>query len=211
MTQYLINKDRITFQEGGRFYFNEQTQQWVPSVTTILDYFPKSKQFLKWLQQNGTNSEDIRDEAGNDGSVVHQLTEWYDEGQEINLLNAQNEPKYSAKQWGLFLRYVDFMETIQPEILQSEFQVIGPDFAGTVDRLIRIDGKTYLLDIKTSKQVHQSHWCQVAAYACLFLNEYNANCSGVYIHGLAILHLQSQTRTKKDLQGKGWRLYLDED
>ena len=133
-------------------------------------------------------SETIRDDAGNDGSIVHQLSELYDEGVEINLLNEQGTPRYTPKQWGMLMRYADFIEDVAPEFLKTEFQVFAPHYAGTVDRLAIIDGETFVLDIKTSKSVHPSHWAQTAAYARALEAE------GTKIDGIAILHLQSATR-----------------
>jgi hypothetical protein len=77
-------------------------------------------------------------------------------------------------------------------------------FAGTIDRLAWLDGKLTLIDIKTSNNIHDSYWLQLAAYAALVhvLTSYR-------IDQVAILHLNAKTRTlgtKGAVQGIGWQL-----
>jgi len=108
-------------------------------------------------------------------------------------------------EWAMFERYVDFSVTHQPKMRMMEMHfssdVLG--FAGTVDRVLEINGKEYLVDIKTSNNMHESYWLQLAAYNKLLL-EYNYEVDGV-----AILWLNAKTRTAGKggaIQGAGWQL-----
>jgi hypothetical protein len=77
-----LNKNRIEFIDS-RFY-STPSGGYVPSVTTILECFPKGAEFYKWLKEMGGDADTIRDEAGRRGSTVHELTERYDMGEEVS-------------------------------------------------------------------------------------------------------------------------------
>ena len=205
MQQFNIdqNKGRIEFTDN-RFYSTENGN-YVPSVTTILDAYPKDAAFFKWLKDVGSDADSIRDEAGRRGSNVHELTERYDNGEEVTFVNPYGKPQFKMLEWSMFERYVEFSTNHSHAIIMMEqhfaSDVLG--FAGTVDRVIDIDGLKLLLDIKTSNSIHTSHWLQLAAYKEL-LAEYNYE-----VHGVCILHLNAKTRTTgkgKTIQGVGWQL-----
>ena len=107
MTNYVLdtNQKQITFTDN-RFYLGEQNE-YIPSVTTILQAYPKDAHFFQWLKQVGNEADEIRDEAGRRGSVVHELTERYDAGEEINLLSNGGRIGYKLSEWCMFERYVD--------------------------------------------------------------------------------------------------------
>jgi hypothetical protein len=67
-----------------------------------------------------------------------------------------------------------------------------------------LNGKRWLLDIKTSNSLHTSYDLQLAAYAMAWNETHNEP-----IEEIGILWLKASTRTegKKDkIQGKGWEL-----
>ena len=197
-----IKNNQLTFTDS-RFYIDETTGEYYPSVTTILEAYPKPYALLQWMKEAGSKADEIRDAAGRRGSAVHQLTEDYDNGLECHLLGENWQPRYSLEEWGMFERYVDFTETLQPQHQLIEQQILSPKlgFAGTIDRVCVIGGKKYLLDIKTSNGIYNSYWLQLAAYARGLRVE-----SEIGVDGVAILWLNAKTRTKKDMQGIGWQL-----
>lgn len=207
MSNYIIdtNKKQITFLDN-RFYATEY-DTYVPSVTTILNAYPKDAGFYQWLKSVGEDADSIRDEAGKRGSVVHDLTERYDNNEEINLINEYGHIGYKLGEWAMFERYVDFSTRFKHDILHNEYNIISQElgFAGTIDRVIDFNGKTMLLDIKTSNAVYDSYWLQLAAYEQLMIQAYGHNP----IEEVAILWLNAKTRTNgKDgtVQGIGWQL-----
>lgn len=200
---------RIDFLDN-RFYFDEDGTA-VPSVTTLLEAYPKGAAFYEWLKKNGEDSDTIRDEAGRKGSVVHGLTESYDNGLEVSLMNEDGYIEYKMIEWAMFERYVDFRKRFPLEIINTELSLVSKalGFAGTLDRLIKMNGKLVLLDIKTSGSIWPSYWLQLAAYKQLFQEQYPDP-----IDEVAILWLNSKTKTdgKKDTcQGKGWQLISKAD
>ncbi len=103
-----INKGRIEFVDN-RFYATENGN-YVPSVTTILEAYPKDAAFFKWLKDVGSDADTIRDEAGKRGSLVHELTEQYDQHQEVTFVNQYGKPKYKMMEWAMFERYIAFVK-----------------------------------------------------------------------------------------------------
>jgi hypothetical protein len=203
---YRIAEGRITLLDS-RFYFREDGAP-VPSITTLLDAYPKSAGFYEWLKKNGEDSDEIRDEAGRKGSTVHRLTEQYDKGEEITLLTDGGEVGFTMLEWAMLERYIDFVTRFDPTIIEIEQNMVGERFGGTKDRVIRLGGKRYNLDIKTGNAVYAHQWLQLAGYTALDIELGHPKPDG-----LAILWLNAKTKTegRKDaIQGKGWQLLIAE-
>lgn len=207
MNNLLIEGNQITFLDS-RYYYTEG--HFVPSVTTYLNAYPKGPEYYAWLKKVGEDSDTIRDAAGERGSTVHKMIEQYNEGLEVSLIS-DGKLAYSMLEWAMFTRYVEFRNRFNPEILGVEMRLIDIELneAGTLDLLLGINGKTYLVDIKTSNAIYESYWLQVAAYKRLF-----EKINGEKVHGVAILWLNAKTRTDGKagaIQGKGWQLVVKED
>ena len=200
--QQLTMLDARFYHADGQFY---------PSVTTILEAYPKDAAYFKWIKEVGTDADAIRDEAGRRGSVVHDLTERYDNGEEVSLLNMDGNLQFKMNEWAMFERYVDFMTRFNPEYLMVEQNFVSPalGYAGTIDRLAKFGDKTMLIDIKTSNNIHDSYWLQLAAYRRLM-----TVMTGLIVDAVGILHLNAKTRTngsKGAIQGIGWQLLTKDD
>jgi len=207
---YTINNNQLTFLDTR--YYKCGEDGYVPSVTTILEAYPKGAQYYEWLKKHGEDSDNIRDEAGRRGSVVHNLTERYDNGEEVSLINNHGVIDYKISEWSMFERYVDFRNRFAAEIFYTEKNIISEKlgFAGTLDRVMNIEGKTLLVDIKTSGAIYNSYWLQLAAYEQLLLEENGHNI----LDGVAVLWLNAKTRTegkKGQIQGVGWQLVTKEE
>lgn len=205
----IVSGKQITLLDAR--YYTTPEEGWVPSVTTILEAYPKDISFLKWLKENGEEADAIRDAAGRRGSNVHALTEAYDAGLEVSLLTEDGRVAYSMQEWAMLERYVQFSDRFQPEILQSEQNYVSSalGYAGTIDRVIRMGGKTILMDIKTSNSLHDTYWLQLAAYRRLL--EANA---GITVDEVGILWLNAKTRTEGRngaVQGIGWQLVTEQN
>lgn len=209
MNNFIINnnKGRIEFLDN-RFYLTEDGG-YVPSVTTILEAYPKDAAYFKWIKDVGSDADTIRDEAGRRGSVVHNLTELYDEGEEVTFIG-HDAPKYKMLEWAMFERYVDFSVTHNPthEIIEGNYISKSLGYAGTIDRVCDIYGKKTLLDIKTSNSIYPSYWLQLAAYGSL-LSE-----AKIHFDQVGILWLNAKTRTTGKngaIQGVGWQLIVNDN
>lgn len=205
MKNYIIDKatKQLTMLDA-RFYYEDGI--FCPSVTTVLHAYPKDESFFKWLKETGVEADSIRDEAGRRGSVVHNLTERYDMGEEVSLLNMEGDIKFKMTEWSMLERYVDFCTRFNPkyEIIEQTFISTKLGFAGTIDRYGIVDGKNMIIDIKTSNHMHDVYWVQLSAYRALM-----QELTNYPIEGAAILHLNAKTRTngtKGAIQGAGWQL-----
>lgn len=210
MNNFKITGDQITLLDQRYYHLDGG---FYPSVTTILEAFPKSAQFYKWLKETGEESDVIKMQAGKRGSVVHRLTEMYDEGLEVSLLNQDNTVQYTIQEWAMFTRYVEFRES-SSDFLRDytvEMTLIDKELgeAGTLDRLFYLNNNSrMILDIKTSNAIYDSYWLQIAAYKRLF-----ERSSGVEVDQVAILWLNAKTRgpAKGKIQGNGWQLLTKSD
>lgn len=204
-----LKNKRITFLDS-RFYLTA-SGKFVPSVTTILDAYPKPAHFYSWLKEVGSNADDIRDEAGRRGSAVHKMTEDFDRGFEVSMLTDDGELACKLGDWAMFERYAEFTERFKPEVHNIELNMVSEKlgYAGTLDRIITLNGRRILLDIKTSNSIYAHFWLQLSAYEQLALEEKLPAFDAV-----GILWLNAKTKTdgkKGDIQGKGWQLLLRED
>ncbi|HRA18803.1 MAG TPA: hypothetical protein PLZ24_16840 [Flavobacteriales bacterium] len=212
---YMVDEvaSRIQFLDS-RFY-KAGEDLYVPSVTTILEAYPKGAAYYDWLKKHGEDSDEIRDEAGRRGSVVHNLTEVYDYGSEINLMDENGGPKYKLSEWAMFERYVDFRDRFPANIHAIELNMVSAKlgYAGTLDRVMTIGDTTYLVDIKTSGAIYDTYWMQQAAYLNLLTE--TGTLKKMFPEEetevkLAILWLNSTHRSlgkKDDIQGMGWKLF----
>ena len=207
--------NRIAFLDS-RFY-RCSDGSFVPSVTTILEAYPKGAQYYEWLKKHGQDADEIRDEAGRRGSVVHEATEVLDLGGKLELMNDDGTPKYKLLEWAMISRYVEFRQRFRATVhaVETKLADAGHGFAGTLDRLMTIDGMTYLVDIKTSGAIWPSYWLQQAAYHEL-LHSTGAIAS-MFPNGeppeikLAILWLNAKTRSDGragSIQGPGWQMVM---
>jgi hypothetical protein len=206
--QFLVEpeKNQITFMDV-RWYLNERSGDFYPSVSTVLDAYPKGFAFYEWLKKEGDNADKIRDEAGEKGSTVHKLTERYDLGELVTLFDTDGKIRYKAKEWAEFEKYVEFRKKFPAEIFSVEENLVSNKYrvGGTLDRRMNIDGMSFIADIKTSNVIHPHYWLQLACYKKLY-EEAHPNDP---VDNVCIIWLNAKTRSegkKGTYQGKGWQI-----
>ena len=72
---------QITFCDE-RFYETKEGN-FYPSVTTVLDLYPKGKEFNEWLKRNGQDADVIVMSAADSGSKVHEAIDKLQQGVEV--------------------------------------------------------------------------------------------------------------------------------
>lgn len=144
-----------------------------PSSTWIAGYYPKGIGFYKWLAQKGWDeAEALKVAAGERGSKVHQGTELLDKGEEIKidskLINPDTleEEELTVEEYECLISYKDWFNETKPEVLATELTVFNEKegYAGTLDRIMRIDGQIWVIDIKTSQTIWEEHILQISSY-----------------------------------------------
>lgn len=187
--------------------YKRSDDKYYPSVTTILQYFPKDKFFETWVKDVGHNADLIMRRAGEEGSQVHQAVEELLKGNEINWMDDYGNARFNLTVWEMIIKFTDFYNLYKPEIIALEKFLFSDEFeyAGTVDLVCKIENKVWLIDLKTSNSLHKSYDLQVAAY----VNAWR-EVIGTEIDNAGILWLKSAKRgaskQKGKIQGEGWEL-----
>lgn len=188
----------------SRFY--RRGEEYYPSVTSVLNFFPKNQFFHNWLKDVGHNSEIIANKAASEGTQVHNAVDTFLNGGEIHWLDEYGKALYSLDTWKMILKFADFWNTHKPELVVTEYHVFSDEFkyAGTTDIICKINDKLWLLDIKTSNSLHTSYGLQLAAYAVAWNETHNQ-----LVEDTGVLWLKASTRGEgkgDTIQGKGWQL-----
>ena len=192
-----------------RFY--RRNEEYYPSVTSILNYFPKNQFFHSWLKDVGHNSEIIANKAAGEGTQVHQAVDAFLNGQEITWIDEYGNAKYNLDVWRMILKFADFWNTHKPELIATEYHLFSDEhkYAGTADLVVRMFDNIWLLDLKTSNSLHTSYDLQLAAYATAWNETHDEKVTHT-----GILWVKANTRSEgkgDKIQGKGWELKFVND
>ena len=204
------NLEQITFLD--RRVYKKEEGVYYPSVTTVLQYMPKNKFFDNWLKDVGHNADLIMRKAANEGTAVHEAVEDLIAGKEITWMDDFGNAKYNLVVWQMILRAAEFFQKHKPTVIAAEEFTFSDkyEYAGTADLIVEMDGEIWLLDVKTSNNLHRSYNLQLAAYAKAWEEMF-----GQKIDRTGILWLKSSKRgpSKKEgmYQGKGWEVKQIDD
>lgn len=203
LVEYKEGDKQVNFLDS-RFY--RRNDKYYPSVTSVLNYFPKNQFFHSWLKDVGHNADIIASKAANEGTQVHTAIDRFLNGEEITWIDEYGKANYNLDVWKMILKFADFWNTHKPELISTEYHVFSDvhEYAGTADLIVMINGKRWLLDIKTSNSLHSSYGLQLSAYAIAWNETHNEP-----IEETGILWLKASTRTEgkgDTIQGKGWQL-----
>ena len=188
-----------------RFY--RRNDKYYPSVSSILNYFPKNQFFHSWLKDVGHNSDIIASRAAGEGTQVHNAAEALINGAEVSWIDEYGNALYSLDVWKMILKFAEFWNKYKPELVAAEYHLFSDqyEYAGTGDLIVRLNDKLWLLDIKTSNSLHTSYDLQLAAYAKAWNETHDEP-----ITETGILWLKAATRGEdkkgEKIQGAGWQL-----
>ena len=199
-----------------RFYTLDN-KTFFPSVTTVLQSYPKGSFFEQWLRDTGNNSKTILKEAGIKGTNVHNAIETYLKGGTLVWINEDGIENYTLEEWKMISKFMDFFsyEGINREDIEIEETLFSKKMklGGTGDLVVEIDNENWFIDHKTSNALHKTYRIQLAVYKKMW----ELQNPGRKIDRYGVLWLNAKTRTKKaPLQGVGWQLkeyteYFDHD
>ena len=207
-------KERLSFNQElqqinflDRRVYKRSEGVYYPSVTTILQYMPRNQFFENWLKDVGHNADLIARHAAKEGTQVHEAAEDLVLGREVAWMDDYGRAKYSQIVWEMILKFAEFWKTNKPELISSEDFVWSDEhkYAGTADIVCKMNGETWLLDIKTSNSIHKSYDLQLAAYAKGLEESKNIKIDRTGIIWLKA-HSRGPSKQKNVIQGKGWKL-----
>lgn len=205
-----VKGERVEFLDD-RFYFIEYdlggNPVYFPSVSTILNLYPKGPYYDEWLKSVGLNASQIAETAAESGRKVHAAVEELVRGSKPEW-NGQ----YTEAEWKGIMGFVDFCKRFNPRFTASEFTIISHKhrYAGTLDLMFRMGGKLWIVDVKFTNAIRRSNWLQLAAYKKAWDEKYRKR----KVDRMGILHLKAHTRTKghkNSIQGVGWKMEMPRD
>ena len=166
---------------GSRFYEHPVTGQQVPGVTTVIDVLSKpalprwaAKETATFAVANRKSWQDLDEQAAVDllkgapwrmsGSAMSKGTEIHAIAEKL-LMNEQVDfvpPDVQNSVRGV----AQIIDWLKPEVIHMEASIwnMTKGYAGTTDLIAKIDGETWLLDWKSSKDVYPDMGLQLAAY-----------------------------------------------
>jgi hypothetical protein len=204
-------ENKIVIPDEHWYESKKNPGNWLPSVTTFLDAYPKGIAYVMWLKQVGLNATQILKEAGEIGSNVHSAIDQFVKMGELYYLSQDQRELFKWEEWELICRAMEFFTLHKPDIIVHEFSFACDElgYGGTIDMICKINGEIWLIDYKSGNAVYDSHFLQLAAYikAWELLNpQYKIAKTG-------ILHLKAATRKTVDgkIQGQGWQLQESEN
>lgn len=154
----------------------------VPSVTQILSKCIAKEYLISWANYLGFKRIKYKDQLGlaaTIGTDGHNAVEAYlKDG-----IECENVCYKSFRIWW------DLINTNHSvEILGMEEELVLPYCSGTYDILLKIDGKIFLVDLKTSNNVGYEYFIQLAAYRHLLYK-----VKGINVDGCLILQMDKET------------------
>ena len=158
-------------------YENDGT--YVPRVSNILSMLHE-EYLMKWANGIGFRHKDFEEErsrAAAYGTVTHNAIEAYLNNKDPESTNLAFEG--FLYWWNTINKEGNFIE-----ILGQEETLTCPYYGGTYDLLLRINGRIYLVDFKTSNHVGYKYFLQLSAYRQML--RYN---KGIEIDGCIVLQL----------------------
>lgn len=201
--------NQITFLDER--YYQDLEGNYYPSVSTILDVYPKGFGFQQWLKDLGSNSDEVLKRAGEQGSKIHDAIDQFLNGKEIKWIEGEKE-NYTLDEWMMILRFFDFYKTFKPETIAVEISMVNGElgFGGTLDYVCKLNNEIWYIDWKSGSAIHKGNKIQASAYKELWNKTEKEK-----ITRLGCLHLRASTRgsdkTGKVIQGEGWKLDEVED
>jgi hypothetical protein len=203
--------NKITLPDEHWYESKKNPGNWIPSVTTFLDAYPKGSAYVMWLKNVGQNATQILKDAGEIGSNVHSGIDQYVKTGFLNYLSDDKKELWKWEEWELLCKAMEFFTFFKPEIITHEFSFASDElgYGGTIDTICRINNELWLIDYKSGNSIYDSHFLQISAYVKAW-EKLNPKYP---IARTGLLHLKADTRKQIEgkIQGKGWQLLESEN
>ena len=156
----------------------------VPRVTEILSSMMHSDALMYWANSLGFKHIKYRtalNAAANTGTKAHNAIERFLNGK-------AKEEDYSNISFCAFLEWYKLVTSNGNtfEVVDMEQKLACKWFGGTYDLLVKINGRLFLVDLKTSNHVTEKYFMQLAAYV------YMLALKSVYVEGVIVLQLSKE-------------------
>lgn len=180
--------------------------QW--SANMACDYIEKAEEVTpKVIKEARTAWRRKRDKAGDIGTRIHDAIEEYVKAK----IKDEPEPvlELTEHEQKMFDKFKEWEEDNDVTFLLSEQKLYSEKhwFAGTVDLVVEVDGKIYVADIKTGKDIYVGNYIQMGGYE-VALEELGKikDCAG-YI----VVNLPKQLKKNGEARFKEGRVHNTKD
>jgi hypothetical protein len=174
-----LNRVRV----GERRYYYFEGRRY-PSVTTILKLgLPKSIELELWELYLGSEASEIKDKRSFIGALAHYRLACKMAAKrglpmpELQINKTREIDSEVTQILNSIARKCDeWIELFKPMAIKVEQVVVNRElgYAGTIDLLVKLLDKLFLIDFKTSRAIYPEHFAQVAAYINCFTEHLNA-------------------------------------
>ena len=165
----------------------------LPRVTEIISSMLHEDFLMVWANNLGLYKrkkyKEELEQAATKGSYVHDAIEDHiQNNKELDLdtvmAGYRTEVSYA---YGSFKAWWKIISRNNIKVIMQEYKLICPWFGGTLDLLIEINGRVYLLDFKTSNYSSYKYFLQLAAYRYILREFY-----GIEIYGCGVIKLNKK-------------------
>lgn len=177
----LLDEVQIFTKETATIYHNQDGQP-IPRVTEILSSMIHSDGLMYWANSLGFRRISYRNEMNRTSSIgtdAHYRIELF--------LRDQIEHPDNVPFSGFMLWYNMISKNNSIVPIMIEERLTCKYFGGTLDAVLQINGKIYLVDFKTSNHITYKHFLQLSAYRYMLYTE-----RGIIVDGVIILQLDKE-------------------
>lgn len=140
---------------------------WYPRVTKILEIKSKPALYRFYASMPSfEHGEEMKQKSADEGTLVHETVQAIMVGKKVEV-DSSIKPAVDA--------YLEFIErqhiNVVPEFIEKRLVNTKDRYAGTIDAVAHIGGKSGVLDIKTSQSIYRDYNLQTAAYMGAFAND----------------------------------------
>lgn len=190
----LIEKEKDDFLEVTDSDY-EYEGKIIPRTTKVINTMINEEYIATWANSLGFKRKGYKrtlSEAADKGSLIHELCHLYLSNQDTNSLLVPIE--YQEEVYTGFESFLLWFKKLDnPTVVMTEHTIICPYFGGTVDLVLNINNKNYLLDFKTGTYNSFKYYLQLSAYKWALETYYNMN-----IDGVGIIQLNKVTPSVKE-------------
>ena len=182
ITTELMHYIDFDINEDTNRYYNDEGKS-VPRVTEIISSMIHSDRLMIWsnrLGMRGLKYEKELERAANFGTLAHSCIERY---LKEKIKSESNIPFLGYLLWESVLKEKGI--EVKPVLVEEKLSCKW--FGGTLDAVLDISDKIYLIDFKTSNHVTFKYFLQLAAYIYLL------SLNGIYPEGVIVLQLDKKS------------------
>lgn len=194
---FYLDRIKTGYRKKNFDYYNFYGMN-VPRVTHIIEACINNNGLMNWASTVGKEEvKRVRDESLYIGSKTHEMIEYYlinrKDPEDISYKTPKNYYQKIMTSYNNFKAWVRFINSFKfyiREIVAIETQVVCTLYGGTIDCIMNINGKNYIVDFKTSKSIHYEHIIQACSYLWAVNAGYREDLP--HIDGIGIIRVDKE-------------------